>query len=137
MAFIGPVCPTAEYYFWMGLLNPFINLLIILVFVSFAKLIRYFLGGTGTFEDTLALVGFVTMTQIPLFWIPETIIFISCVDFLPPLIHNLRHIISFLWMFTLSSIAIKFSHNLSNIKTLITTLLAYIPMIIVALTYIR
>ncbi len=137
MAFIGPVCPAEEYYFWMGLLNPLTNLLIIMVFASFAQLIGHMLGGKGTFEDTLALIGFVTIAQIPLFWIPETIIFIVGIDFLIPLIHNIRHIITFLWIFILSAIAIKVCHKLSNIKTLLTTILAYIPMIIIALTYIR
>jgi hypothetical protein len=139
----GNLIPQEEYYLWVSILNPFFNLLILVVYASFTQLAAKALGGQGTFEDTLALLGFVTILQIPLMWIPETIIFISGTPhtlwfiFGNPFVDNLRQVATFIWALLVSIIAVKSAHQIPLLKSTVATLVGFIPMTFVALTYIR
>jgi hypothetical protein len=76
-------------------------------------------------------------------WIPETIIFISGTPqtlwfiFGNQLVDNLRHVITFIWMLLVSMIAVKNAHQIPLLKSAAATLVGFIPMTFVALTYIR
>ena len=114
-----------------------------MVYASFTQLAARALGGQGTFEDTLALLGFITILQIPLMWIPETIIFITGTPqtlwfiFGNPFIDSLRQVATFIWVLFVSIIAVKNAHRIPLIKSTAATLVGFIPMTFVALTYIR
>jgi hypothetical protein len=140
LAGIGPMSAQEDYYGLQAFLTPFYTLLIFIIFGSFSQLIARSLGGKGTYEDTIALSAFITVTQIPFFWIPET--FMMVFNFFSilianPIINELRHFITFSWMFFLGFLAIRSIHQLDNRKTFLITICGFIPMFFVAITYIR
>ncbi|TLN02139.1 hypothetical protein FDZ71_13250, partial [bacterium] len=139
----GGLAPQREYYLWLAILNPFFNLLIIVVYAAFVQLAARALGGQGAFEDTFALLSFVTVVQIPLMWIPETILFVSgsreilWFVFGNPLVDSMRQTVTFVWILCVSVVAVKNAHRLSPLSSAAAALVGFAPMTFVALTYIR
>lgn len=91
----------------------------------------------------MSLLGFVTVLEIPLMWIPETILFVSEAPhtlwfiFANPMVDNARQIATFLWVFLVSLIALNNAHKISLLRSAVVTMVGFVPMAFVALTCIR
>jgi len=115
--------------------------------VLFSGLIQILAGlfkGKGSFEDNLAVTGFsLGIPIIILQWSVDFVLFI-----LGPLIHSISLSISYpfelirqtifgIWIILTSSIAVKETQKISYLKAFLITIVSFIPVICLSLTYIH
>jgi len=133
--------PAESYYLWQTIFTIPVGLIGWILFAGSAQLLSKSLGGRGTFEDNLAVLGLPFILMLPFSWLPETMVAI----FVPawsgmPVWNTIDFIligISTLWFLIVSVIALKQAQNLSPGRAFFATLISLVPAIGVQITYLH
>ena len=133
--------PTGSYYFWQTFFTVPIGLIGWILFAGSAQLLSRKLGGQGSFEENLALLGFTYVLMLPFSWLPE---FIGI--FLPHpwgtaiyggTVTAIRVGISVIWVTVISVLALKQAQRLSTSRASLAAIVSLIPTIGLQMTYLH
>jgi hypothetical protein len=114
-----------DYYLWEGLLMIPITMQIYLLFAALAHLFARLLGGKGSFEATLSVLGFTySIPLIVLFWVPDVLLFSCFGSSVQLTLVPLYGTAAGLWTFLVSTIGIKIAQQLSFPRALLVTILS-------------
>ena len=133
--------PTESYYFWQTFLTIPVGLIGWILFAGSAQLLSRRLGGQGSFEENLAVLGLPYVLMLPFSWLPE---FVGV--FLPQpweaainsgTVTAIRVGISVVWFAVVSIIALKQSQHLSTSRASLAIIVSLIPTIGLQMTYLH
>ncbi len=114
-----------DYYLWEGLFMIPITMQIYLLFAALAHLFARLLGGKGSFEATLSVLGFTySIPLIVLFWIPDVLFFSFFGSSVQLTLVPFYGTAAGLWTFLVSVIGIKLAQQLSFPRALLVTTLS-------------
>jgi hypothetical protein len=133
--------PTESYYLWQTFFTIPVGLIGWILFAGSAQLLSKKLGGQGTFEDNLAVLGLPFVLMLPLSWLPEIMVTV----FTPELwgtpkwgtIDVILVGVSTLWFLIVSVIALRRAQNLPLGRAVFTALVSLVPVIGLQMTYIH
>ena len=133
--------PIESYYLWQTFFTIPVGLIGWILFAGSAQLLSKSLGGQGTFEDNLAVLGLPFVLMLPLSWLPEIMVTV----FTPELwgtpkwgtIDVILVGVSTLWFLIVSVIALRRAQNLSLGRAVFTALVSLVPVIGLQMTYIH
>jgi len=133
--------PTESYYFWQTFFTIPVGLIGWIFFAGSAQLLSRKLGGQGSFEENLAVLGFPYILMLPFSWLPE---FIGI--FLPHpwgdaiysgTVTAIRVGISVIWFAAVSVVALKQAQRLSTSRASLAAIVSLIPTIGLQMTYLH
>lgn len=133
--------PTESYYFWQTFFTVPVGLIGWILFAGAAQLLSRKLGGQGSFEENLAVLGFPYVLMLPFSWLPE---FIGV--FLPQpwgtaiyggTVTVIRVAISVIWFTAVSIVALKQAQRLSTSRASLAAIVSLIPTIGLQITYLH
>jgi len=133
--------PTESYYFWQTFFTVPVGLIGWILFAGSAQLLSRKLGGQGSFEENLAVLGFSYVLMLPFSWLPE---FIGV--FLPQpwgtaiyggTVTAIRVGISVIWFTAVSIVALKQAQRLSTSRASLAAIVSLIPTIGLQMTYLH
>jgi len=133
--------PTQSYYLWQTFFTVPVGLVGWILFAGSAQLLSGRLGGQGSFEENLAVLGFPYVLMLPFSWLPE---FIGV--FLPQpwetainsgTVTAVRVAISVIWFAVVSVIALKQAQHLSTSRASLAAIVSLIPTIGLQMTYLH
>jgi hypothetical protein len=133
--------PIESYYLWQTFFTIPVGLIGWILFAGSAHLLSRNLGGQGSFEDNLAVLGLPFILMLPLSWLPEIIVTVltpgcwgapawDTIDFI--LIG-----LSTVWFLIVSVIALRRAQNLPLGRAVFAALVSLIPVIGLQMTYIH
>jgi hypothetical protein len=135
--------PIEKFFLWQSVYLIPITITTWVCLSGFVQLFGKLFGGKGNFEDTLALLGLPFIVLLPGMFIPDMII----ENFLSKeivrnfvfwnIINPVRLIVGSLWVISIHVLAVRRAQELFLGKAILVTLLAYIPYIILVITYIH
>ena len=133
--------PTESYYLWQTFFTIPVGLVGWILFAGAAQLLSRSLGGQGTFEDNLAVLGFPFILMLPFCWFPEIMVTL----FVPqwwgtPMWGAIDFIlvgVSTLWFLIVSVIALRRAQNLSLGRAVFAALVSLVPTIALQITYLH
>lgn len=135
--------PIEKYYLYESFFLLPITICTWILLAGLIQIISILFKGKGSFEDTLSLIGLPYFILIIFMFIPDII-----VTYLMPksivesyifwnIINPARLLLVSIWILTIHIIAVKEVQKLTIMKTIIITILSYIPYMAINLTYIR
>lgn len=115
--------PAKDYYLWEGLFMIPVTMQIYLLFAALAHLFARLLGGKGSFEATLSVLGFTySIPLIVLFWIPDVLFFSFFGSSVQLTLVPFYATVAGLWTCIVSVIGIKIAQQLSLPRALLVTM---------------
>lgn len=117
--------PARTYYLWEGIFMIPVTMQIYLLFAALAHLLSKLLGGQGSFEGTLSVLGFTySIPLIVLFWVPDVVFFFLFgrqvqLNFVP-----FYGTAAGLWTFILSLMGIRIAQQISLPRAFFVTIVA-------------
>lgn len=133
--------PTESYYLWQTFFTIPVGLIGWILFAGSAQLLSRSLGGKGTFEDTLAVLGFPFILLLPLSWFPEIMVTVFTPEWWSTTTWDTIDFIligvSTLWFLIISIVALRRTHNLPFHRAVFTALVSLVPVIGVQMTYLH
>ena len=133
--------PTESYYLWQTFFTIPVGLIGWILFAGAAQLLSRSLGGQGTFEDNLAVLGFPFILMLPFSWFPEIMVTFFAPEWWgTPTWDAIDFIlvgVSTLWFLIVSVIALRRTQNLSLGRAVFTALVSLVPVIGVQMTYLH
>ena len=133
--------PTESYYFWQTFFTVPVGLIGWILFAGFAQLLSSKLGGRGSFEENLAVLGFPYILMLPFSWLPE---FVGV--FLPQTwgsvinsgtVTAIRVGVSVIWFAVVSIVGLKQAQRLSTSRASLAAIVSLIPTIGLQMTYLH
>jgi len=132
--------PTESYYLWQTFFTIPVGLIGWILFAGAAQLLSRSLGGQGSFEDNLAVLGFPFILMLPFSWFPEMVMtFLPWWWDAPAWVASTpyRVGVSTVWFLIVSAIALRQAQNLSVNRAVFSTLVSFVPSIAVQITYLH
>lgn len=137
--------PPESYYRWEVFFTIPVFFLTVIVFSGFARFFAELLGGKGDFETIFAVYSVVIVLPLILtMWIPETLLILLKEPhslnphvIIPAVIDIPRQVIGVLWPLVYTVIAIKRIEGFGLAKSLLISLLAFVPYTVLILVFIR
>jgi hypothetical protein len=132
---------TESYYFWQTFFTVPVGLIGWILFAGSAHLLSRKLGGEGSFEENLAVLGFPFVLMLPFSWLPE---FVGV--FTPQAWGNainsgpvtaIRVSISVIWLAVVSVVALKQVQLLSTSRASLAVIVSLVPTIGLQMTYLH
>jgi|UPI00036D4594 hypothetical protein len=132
--------PANEYYFWQRFYQIPFFFITSIIFAGTVRLLSIVFSGKGNFEDHFCI--FAIAQTLPMFitmWIPETIyiVFFSKATVMPIGFDVSRQVIGILWPLIIMIIGISFIENIKWYHSLIVTLIASVPTVLLMVIFIR
>ena len=134
--------PIEKYYLYESFFLLPVTICTWILLAGLIQIISIPFKGKGSFEDTLSLIGLPYFILIIFMFIPDVIM-----GYLPKsivesyifwnIINPARLLLVSIWIMIIHIIAVKEVQKLTNMKTIIITVLSYIPYMAITLTYIR
>jgi len=135
--------PLEKWYLWQTFITIPVTISTWIVLAGCIQLLSKPFKGTGSFEDTLAVLALPMVILIPSMLIPDII-----VDFILPdsivhsplfwnVINPLRLVCASAWVVILHIRAVEKAQSLSFARALVVTVMSYIPYMFFNLTYIH
>ena len=119
--------PANTYYLWEGLFMIPITMQIYLLFAVLAHLFARLLGGKGSFEATLSVLGFTySVPLLVLFWLPDVLFFSFFGSSVQLTLVPFYGTAAGLWTLIVSIIGIIIAEQLSFPRALLVTLLSIV-----------
>jgi len=132
--------PTGSYYFWQAFFTTPVGLIGWILFAGAAQLLSRRLGGHGSFEDNLAVLGFPFILFIPLSWLPEQVMTFFPKWWTAPMWQAstpFRVGFSVAWFAVVSIIGLRQVQKLSLVRATLTILVSLFPTIGVQIAYLH
>lgn len=133
--------PTESYYLWQTFFTVPVGLLGWILFAGSAQLLSKRLGGQGTFEDNLAVLGLPFILMLPLSWLPEIMVTVFAPELWGTYTWGTIDIIlvgvSTVWFLIVSVVALRGTQNLPLGRAVFTALVSLVPVIGLQMTYIH
>ena len=133
--------PAESYYFWQTFFTVPVGLIGWIFFAGSAQLLSKILGGQGSFEENLAVLGFPYVLMLPFSWLPEFIgIFLPHpwgTSIYSGAVTAIRVGISVIWFAAVSIVAIKQAQRLSTSRASLVAIVSLIPTIGLQMTYLH
>jgi hypothetical protein len=132
---------TESYYFWQTFFTVPVGLVGWILFAGSAQLLCGKLGGQGSFEENLAVLGFPFVLMLPFSWLPEFVgVFApqpwgTAINSGP--VTAIRVSISVIWLAAVSVIALKQAQRLSTSRASLAAIVSLIPTIGLQMTYLH
>lgn len=144
---IEPFIPISKsnYYFYEIFFTIPLFFVMVVTFAGIVRFLAEFWGGKGTFEKIFSIYSiYVVLPLLLTMWIPETILILlkdandpSKVIFIPAVIDISRQVFGVLWPLIITILGIKKIEKINYFKSIIITLLAFMPYSVLLITYIR
>ena len=133
--------PTEFYYLWQTFFTIPVGLIGWILFAGAAQLLSRSLGGQGTFEDNLAVLGFPFILMLPFNWFPEIAVTLFAPEWWgTPTWDTIDLIlvgVSTLWFLIVSVIALRRPQSLSLGRAISVALVSLVPVIGIQITYLH
>jgi len=133
--------PTESYYLWQTFFTIPVGLIGWILFAGAAQLLSRSLGGQGSFEDNLAVLGFPFILMVPFSWFPEIMVTLFVPEWWGTptweAVTPFRVGVSTLWFLIVSVIALRQVQNLSLGRAVFAALVSLVPVIGVQITYLH
>ena len=132
--------PANEYYFWQRFYQIPFFFITSIIFAGTVRLLSIVFSGKGRFEDHFCI--FAIAQTFPMFitmWIPETIyfVFFNKATIMPFWFDASRQIIGILWPLIIMIFGISVIEKIKWYHSLIVTLIASIPTVLLMIIFIR
>jgi hypothetical protein len=135
--------PLEAWYLWQTFITIPVTISTWILLAGCVQLLSALLGGTGSFEDTAAVLALPLMILIPAMLIPDII-----VDFILPgelvhlplfwnVVNLLRLIIASVWVVIVQVLAVREAQTLSSSWAVVVTTVSLLPYMFFTLTYIH
>ena len=119
--------PANRYYLWEGLFMIPITMQIYLLFAALVHLFARLLGGKGSFEAMLSVLGFTySVPLLVLFWLPDVLLFSFFGSSTQLTLVPFYGTAAGFWTFIVSVIGVKLAGQLSFPRALLVTLLSLV-----------
>ncbi len=133
--------PAESYYLWQTFFTIPVGLIGWILFVGSAQLLSRTLGGQGTFEDSLAVLGFPFILMLPFGWFPEMMVMSFAPEWWGTPAWGTTDLVlvgvSTLWFLIASAIALRQAQNLSLSRAVFAALVSLVPVMGVQMTYLH
>jgi len=129
-----------DYYFYQRFYQIPFFILISVLFAGNCRLLNTFFKGNGKFEQIFCITNIaLTFPMFLSMWLPETFIFIFYreIQVWPIWIDIIRQIIGIIWPLTVIVYAVSKIEKIKWYYSLITTLIAFLPNILLMIIFIR
>ena len=133
-----------NYYFYEMFFTLPLFFLLVILYAGTARLVAALLGGVGCFIDVYSFYGIVIVLPLILtMWVPETILALTAeapketISLIPAWIDIPRQVIGVFWPIAITVIGIKVIENVSWKKSIIISLIAFIPYATMMILFIR
>ena len=132
--------PANEYYFWQRFYQIPFFFITSIIFAGTVRLLSIAFSGKGRYEDLFCI--FAIAQTFPMFitmWIPETIyfVFFSKATVMPIWFDISRQIIGILWPLVIMILGISVIEKIKWYQSLIVTLIASVPTVLLMVIFIR
>lgn len=132
--------PVESYYFWQALFTTPVGLIGWILFAGAAQLLSRRVGGQGSFEDNLAVLGLPFILFLPLSWLPEQVMTFFPKWWDAPMWQAstpFRVGFSVAWLALVSIIGVRQVQKLSLARATLVVLVSLAPVIGVQMTYLH
>jgi len=133
--------PTESYYLWQTFFTIPVGLIGWILFAGAAQLLSRSLGGQGSFEDNLAVLGFPFILMVPFSWFPEIMVTLFVPEWWgTPTWDAIDFIlvgVSTLWFLIVSVLALRQVQKFSLTRAGLATIVSLVPTIALQITYLH
>lgn len=149
-AAVEPWVPIAaeDYYFYEIFFAAPVYFLVLIVFAGTTRLTAQALGGRGTFETLVGLLGLsMVLPTFAFMWLPETILMVLFPGAratelggfagVPPWLDTVRQLAVPAWMLVIDVIAVSEAERLGAPKSTLAVVTGLFPATVLAVTWIR